>query len=146
MAIKGDQGRSHLAIRMSPGICSRNDVGADVTGGGVTGGGVSPDAVARGMPERRDLDETCGAAAVARGMPERRDLDETCGAAAVVDVSGGAAAEDSAAADGAAGVFSLARRARSMSRGLGLVRMSVSMAGTVNASQKELSTEWCREW
>lgn len=127
MAIKGDQGRSHLAIRMSPGICSRNDVGADVTGGGVTGGGVSPDAVARGMPERRDLDETCGAAAV-------------------VDVSGGAAAEDSAAADGAAGVISLARLARSMSRGLGLVRMSVSMAGTVNASQKELSTEWCREW
>ena len=73
-------------------------------------------------------------------------IDETCGAAAVVDVSGGAAAEDSAAADGAAGVFSLARLARSMSRGLGLVRMSVSMAGTVNASQKELSTEWCREW
>ena len=129
MAIKGDQGRSHLAIRMSPGICSRNDVGADVTGGGVTGGGVSPDAVARGTPERLG-----------------RDLDGACGAAAVVDVSCGAAAEDSAAADGAAGVFSLARLARSMSRGLGLVRMSVSMAGTVNASQKELSTELCREW
>ena len=124
MAIKGDQGRSHLAIRMSPGTCSRNDVGAYVTGCGV-----SPDAVARGTPERLG-----------------RDLDGACGAAAVVDVSGGAVAEDSAAADGAAGVFSLACLARSKSRGLGLVRMSVSMAGTVNASQKELSTEWCREW
>ena len=72
----GNQGRSHLAIRMSPGTCSRNDVGAYVTGGGV-----SPDAVARGTPERLG-----------------RDLDGACGAAAVVDGSGGAVAEDSAAA------------------------------------------------